>query len=104
MDMADSDQSSVPLHFFASFPCDQRFAPAVADLFVRVAQALGYSTAEAKEFGRVIDEAFGQAAANGTTSGDVEVDVTLRAAGEAIDARVRCAGRSLLELTRPHSD
>jgi hypothetical protein len=104
MDMAANDQASVPLQFSAIFPCDQRFAPAVADLFVKVAQALGYSEAEAREFGRLIDEAFGQAAANGASQGEVQVDVTLRAAGEAIDASVRCAHRSLLELTRPHSD
>lgn len=102
--MADNDQSPVPLQFFASFPCDRRFSPAVADLFVKVAQALGYSEAEAREFGRLIDDAFEQAAANGTNHGEVQVDVTLRAAGEAIDASVRCAHRSLLELTRPHAD
>jgi hypothetical protein len=102
--MADHDQSSVPLQFSATFPCDLRFAPAVADLFVKVAQALGYSEAEAREFGRLIDEAFGQAASNGTSHGEVQVDVTLRAAGGAIDASVRCAQRSLLELTRPHAD
>jgi hypothetical protein len=104
MNMPDHDQSSVPLQFSASFPCDRRFAPAVADLFVKVAQALGYSAGEASEFGRLIDDAFGQAAANGTNHGDVQVDVTLRAAGEAIDASVRCAHRPLLELTRPHAD
>ena len=104
MSMADNDQSSVPLQFSASFPCDRRFAPAVADLFVKVAQALGYSEAEAREFGRLIDGAFEQAAKNGTSHGDVQVDVKLRSAGEAIDASVRCAQQSLLELTRPHSD
>jgi hypothetical protein len=102
--MADHDQPSSPLQFFASFPCDRRFAPAVADLFVKVALALGYSDPEARVFGRLIDEAFGQAAANGTSHGEVQVDVTLRAAGEAIDASVRCAQRSLLELTRPRLD
>ena len=104
MDMADNDQSSVPLQFSASFPCDRRFSPAVADLFVKVAQALGYSDAEAREFGQLIDDAFGQASMNGTSHGEVQVDVTLRAAGGAIDASVRCGQRSLLELTRRHSD
>jgi hypothetical protein len=104
MDMADSDQSTSPLQFTASFPCDRRFSPAVADLFVKVALALGYSEAEANTFGRMIDDAFEQAAANGTNHGEVQVDVTLRAAGEAIEASVRCAQRALLELRRPHSD
>lgn len=99
--MADADQPGVPLLFSASFPCDARFAPAVADLGVRVAQALGYPEAEAREIARSIDDAFQRAAGNGSGQGDVQIDVTLRAAGDALDASVRCASRTLLELTRP---
>jgi hypothetical protein len=101
--MPETDPSSGPLHFSATFPCDGRFCPAVADLSVKVALSLGYPDAEAREIGQAIHRAFEEAVGQGPGHGGVQVDVRLRPGGDAIDATVRCSQRVLLELTRPRS-
>ncbi len=105
--MSATDASAVPLRFSATFPCDGRFCPAVADLAVKVAGSLGYPDAEAKSIGEAIhlafEQAVGQSAGQATGHGSVHVDVTLRAGGDVIDATVRCSDRVLLELTRPRA-
>lgn len=100
--MSLTDAPAVPLRFSATFPCDGRFCPAVADLAVKVAGSLGYPEAEARSFGEEIYRAFEQAVGQ-AGHGSVHVDVTLRAGGETLDATVRCSDRVLLELTRPRA-
>jgi len=94
--------TSAPLQFSASFPCDPRFHPAVADLGAKVALALAYPEADAREIGLAIRRAFEQAIeqGHGVDGGSVVVEVTLRPGGEALDAVVRCPKGVLLELTR----
>jgi hypothetical protein len=101
--MSLTDAPAGPLRFSATFPCDGRFCPAVADLAVRVAGSLGYPEAEARSFGEEIYRAFELAVGQSAGHGSVHVDVTLRAGGEALDASVRCSDRVLLELTRPRA-
>jgi hypothetical protein len=95
-----SDTPTGPLAFDASLPCDPRFAPLVSTLGVKLAQSLGYPEDQAREIGQAIDDAFAQAAANGSKHGEVFVSVRMHPEGDAIDATVRCAQRTLLELTR----
>ena len=97
--MPDTDAVAA-LHFSASFPCDARFEPAVADLGVKVARSMGYPDADARAIGESIHSAFAQAVERGDGSGSVLVDVALQPGGEALDATVRCAKGVLLELTR----
>ncbi len=102
--MTTPDAPAVPLRFSASFPCDPRFRPAVADLAAKVARSLGYGEAEAQQVGQSIERAFGEAADRQPGGGDIEMDVTLRAPGEAIEASVRCPRGLLLDLSRPATD
>jgi hypothetical protein len=76
----------------------------MADLTVKVARSLGYSENEAREIGQAVDSAYAEAAASGSGHGEVQVIVTLRPEGQAIDAIVRCPQRVLLQLTRSASE
>jgi hypothetical protein len=102
--MTNPDAPAVPLRFSASFPCDPRYRPAVADLAVKVAQSLGYADADAREVGQSIERAFGEAADREPGSGNIEMEVTLRGPGQAIEASVRCPRGLLLDLSRPSAD
>jgi hypothetical protein len=99
--MSDNPPADVPLHFWASFPCDPRFGPAMTDLSAKVARQLGYPDAEARDIAQAVERAYDAAAAAGKGGGDVQVSVTIQPQGEAIEAEVRCPQRVLLQLTRP---
>lgn len=101
--MADTDTPAGALRFEATIPCDRRYAPVLSELGVKVAQSLGYPGDDARDIGRRIDQAFAAAASEGAGQGDVSVRVTLREGAGALDATVRCAQRTLLELTKPRS-
>lgn len=98
--MPQSESTPAPLQFSASFPCDGRFRPAMAELTVKVARSLGYSDDEARNIGQAVERAYEGAAAAGSGHGEVQVTVTLRPDGTAADAIVRCPQRVLLQLTR----
>ncbi len=98
--MSDDAPADVPLRFWASFPCDPRFGPAMTDLSAKVARQLGYPDAEALDIGRAVERAYEAAAASRTGGGDVQVSVTIQPQGEALEAEVRCPQRVLLRLTR----
>jgi len=101
--MPDNAPSDVPLHFWASFPCDARYGPAMTDLSAKVARQLGYPDAEAQDIGHAVERAYEAAAAAGTGGGEVQVSVTIHPQGEALEAEVRCPQRVLLQLTRSGS-
>lgn len=101
--MSDTETHAGALRFEATIPCDRRFAPILSELGVKVAQSLGYAVDDARDIGRRIDQAFDAAASAGAGQADVSVSVTLREGAGALDATVRCAQRTLLELTKPRS-
>jgi hypothetical protein len=102
--MADTGTTGRALQFSATFPCDERFCPAVADLGAKVAVSLGYPESEAHVVGQAVHRAFEEAIGLAAGTGEVHVDVTLRDGGEAIDATVRWSHRVLLQLTRQRTD
>ncbi len=89
-----------PLWFEASFPRQIRFAPAISELAVKVAQLSGCAEGEALEIGRAVESATVRAIEE-AAGHDGPLDVAFQANGRLFEVTVSCHGRSVLALTMP---
>ncbi len=89
-----------PLWFAASFPRQIRFAPAISELAVKVAQLSGCAEGEALEIGRAVESATVRAI-DDLPGPDGSLDVAFQANERLFEVTVTCRGRSVLALSVP---
>lgn len=100
--MSETDESTGPMAFLASFPPDERFAATVGEIACRLAAACGCPAEAADEVRNAVSAAFGEAVPLAAASAS-DVDLALRTADGAFEAEVACGGRALLRCSKTRS-
>jgi len=97
--MTETDDSTGPLAFAASFPPEERFAATAAEIAGRLAVACGCEPGAADDIRGTVDAAFRRAlSADGGGGG---IDLTLRADDGVFDADLATGGTALCHCSRP---
>ncbi len=89
------------LCFSASFPRDGQYAATAGDLAARMAQAIGFSEAEARDIATAIGAAFGEAIAGAPHQAASPIEVSLCTCATSFDASVTCGQTPIAGLSRP---
>ena len=97
--MAETDESTGPMAFTASFPPEERFAATAAEIAARLAASCGCAAEAADEVRTAVGAAFGEALTMAAAAAE-GIDVTLRTADAAFEADVACGGRALLHCSK----
>jgi len=100
--MTDTEKTSGPLAFDASFPPDERFVSTAADLAAKLATAAGCSEGVAEDVRLAVDAAF-RLALSGDRPDGLDIELSLRTSGASLDADVTCGGETLLRCSHPRS-
>jgi hypothetical protein len=100
--MAETDATSGPMAFAASFPPEARFTATAAEIAARLAQAWGCGPDAAEDVRGAVSRAFGDAVAPAAAVGAL-IDVIFRADGGAFEADLASGGRALLHCSKARS-
>jgi hypothetical protein len=100
--MPETDESTGPTAFLASFPPEPRFAATAGEIACRLAAACGCPSADAEEVRNAVSAAFGEAVPL-AAAGESDIDLALRTADDAFEAEVACGGRALLRCSKARS-
>ena len=97
--MTDTEPSTGPLAFAASFPPEERFAPTAGEIAARLAASAGCAQEAADEIRGAVDAAFRKALAGGGSDGPA-IGLTLRTTDGAFDADLTCGRVPFLHCSR----
>ena len=100
--MSDMDNSSGPLAIAASFPPDEQYVPAAAELAAKLAAAAGCGEASAQEVRVAVEGAFRLALAGERPAGPA-IEVSFHTSGASFDAELTCGSERLLHCRQARS-
>ena len=100
--MAETAETTGPLAFAASFPPDERFVAAAAEISARLAASYGCASEAAEEIRGAVQIAFRQALASPRPGGG-DISLTLRGEDGVFDADVAAGGTALCHCSKPRT-